>query len=250
MSRTKTPTTISDSTEPFSPLSIPATEDAVLLHNPSLSESTAEIDPEFGFSIRRMRGDFGLYHDKNTPPRLYLDMSRQSNTFSPFRPFSPNILLPALDTSDSTIGRSRQSSRQFSTGSVDRYRSISASLAAGLASTRTSAAATTASRNVSMTSIAQPRFYSQANLTALGLNRAPTADSPLSSTSWTMRSPSGTQSIYSIRSFSPRSNTMRSLSAELSSLTSRKNAKSSIKSPIESRNASPSYSLTSPISFC
>uniref|UniRef100_A0A093VH77 Uncharacterized protein n=1 Tax=Talaromyces marneffei PM1 TaxID=1077442 RepID=A0A093VH77_TALMA len=95
---------------------------------PSFSETTAEVDPEFGFSMRRMRGDFGLYHDKNTPPRLYLDTSRQSDAFSPFRPFSPTFLLPSLDTSEASL--SRHSPRYFSTGSFDRYRSISASLAA------------------------------------------------------------------------------------------------------------------------
>lgn len=201
---------------------------------PSFSETTAEVDPEFGFSMRRMRGDFGLYHDKNTPPRLYLDMSRQSDAFSPFRPFSPTLLLPTLDTSDASL--SQHSPHYFSTGSYDRYRSISTSLAAEPAPAASS------------TTLAKNRFYSQSNLNALGVTRAPTADSGLSPTSPRSLLASGASSPtpYSVRSFSSQSHTMRSLSA---SLLSRKD-EHSIKSPVGSRVTSPSYSLASPISFC
>lgn len=204
---------------------------------PSFSETTAEVDPEFGFSMRRMRGDFGLYHDQNTPPRLYLDMSRQSDAFSPFRPFSPTLLLPTLDTSDASL--SRHSPRYFSAGPIDRYRSISASLAAALP------AATATSASSSTLPVAKNRFYSQSNLDALGVTRAPTADSGLSPTSL-LASGACSPPPYSVRSFSSQSHTMRSLSA---SLLSRKDGHS-IKSPVGSRVTSPSYSLASPISFC
>lgn len=198
---------------------------------PSFSETTAEVDPEFGFSMRRMRGDFGLYHDKNTPPRLYLDMSRQSDAFSPFRPFSPALVLPTLDTSHASL--SRHSPRYFSAGSTDRYRSISASLAAAPAASS------------STLSVAKNRFYSQSNLDALGVTRAPTADSGLSPTSL-LTSGVCSPPPYSVRSFSSQSDTMRSLSANLLSRKDRH----SIKSPVGSRITSPSYSLASPISFC
>ncbi|KAF3406915.1 hypothetical protein DPV78_000662 [Talaromyces pinophilus] len=201
---------------------------------PSFSETTAEVDPEFGFSMRRMRGDFGLYHDKNTPPRLYLDMSRQSDVFSPFRPFSPTLLLPTLDTSDASL--SQHSPRYFSTGSYDRYRSISASLAGP---------PPVAAASSSALSVAKNRFYSQSNLDALGVTRAPTADSGLSPTSL-LASDATSATPYSVRSSSSQSHTMRSLSA---SLLSRKD-QHSIKSPVGSRVTSPSYSLASPISFC
>lgn len=182
-----------------------------------------------------MRGDFGLSHDKNTPPRLYLDMSQQSDAFSPFRPFSPTLLLPTLDTSDASL--SRTSPRYFSTGSYDRYRSISASLAAPPAAAGTASSSTL--------SVAKNRFYSHSNLDALGVTRAPTADSGLSPTSL-LASGATSPTPYSVRSSSSQSHTMRSLSA---SLLNRKD-QHSIKSPVGSRVTSPSYSLASPISFC
>lgn len=211
---------------------------------PSFSETTAEVDPEFGFSMRRMRGDFGLYHDTNTPPRLYLDMSRQSDAFSPFRPFSPTVLLPTLDTSDASLGRS--SPRYFSAGSIDRYRSISASLAAAITPPAGAGAAAGATASSSTLSVAKNRFYSQSNLVALGVTRAPTADSGLSPRSLLASGGTCSSPPYSVRSFSSQSRTMRSLSA---SLLSRKDEQS-IKSPVGSRVTSPSYSLASPISFC
>lgn len=146
------------------------------------------------------------------------------------------MLLSSLDTSDASL--SRHSPRYFSTRSFDRYRSISASLAA--------APATSAiSPNTSTLSVAKNRFYSQSNLDVLGVTRAPTADSGLSPTSL-LASGACSPPPYSVRSFSPQSHTMRSLSA---SLLSRKDG-FSIKSPVGSRVTSPSYSVASPISFC
>lgn len=195
----------------------------------SFSESTAEVDSEFGFSMRRVKCNSGL-HDQNTEPQLYLDMSRQSNTLSPFRPFSPNLLLPTLDTSGASL--SRDSQRYFSTGSYDRYQSISASLAAA-----PSAASTVA------LSVTKNRFYSQSSLDALGVTRAPTADSGLSPTSL-LASGTSSPTPDSVRSFSSQSRTMKILSASLL------NKDDSIKSPVGSRVTSPSYSLASPIAFC
>lgn len=226
-------TTSSCATLPSPPASHP---DSTLIatKQPSLSETTAEIDPEFGFSMQRMRGDLGLFHDKNTPPRLYLDMSRQSDTFSPFRPFSPTLLLPPLDTSEASLSRSSQ--RYFSTRSADRYRSISATLIA------VPSAGATASG--SALSLARNRFYSQSNLDALGVTRAPAVDSGFSSPMSLLAS--GACSPYSVRSFSSQSRAMRSLSGNLLS----QKDENSIKSPVGSRITSPSYSLASPISFC
>lgn len=179
---------------------------------PSSSQSTAEIDNEFGFAMQRMRCDSGQYM-----PRLYLDMPRQSSAFSPFRPFSPGVLTPASDPAPFHYINT--------TSSFDKYRKPSDTLSLG----------------------AGNRFYSKENLDALGVNRAPTADSRLSTTATGRLNPfeaSSGRNTPSIKSF----NTPRSLSGlSLSILPTREN---SVKSTTVSRNTTPSFPLASPISFC
>lgn len=190
----------------------------------SLSGSTAEIDSEFGFTMKRTRGKPGLHHG---PPQLSLDMTRQNNAFAPFRPFSPSVVLPSYD---SQVTDPSLPPRYFSISSLNRFTSLTSSLPPNVVP-------------ASSTSVFQNRFYSKSNLTLLGVNRAPTVESGISSALLDSSNGNIGHSTLSFRS----SNTPRSFSAELLSLSSRK---VSTKSTIASRNTTPSFALASPTSFC